>query len=416
MDILAMILAGGEGPALSVLTAQRSEAAMPFAGKYRVIDFALSNCVNSGIFNVVVLTQYQPRSLNEHIGLGRPWDLDRTSGGVRLLQPYVSTKGDRAAAWQEGTADAVRSNLDQARGIDEVLILAGDHIYKMDYNPMLRFHRESGADVTIATRVVPYHQAHRFGMVGTDQAGRVIEYAEKPKRTYNTTASMGIYVFKANVLRGWLQGRGAKDTNLGRDSLPGLVREGRVYGYRFGGYWEDAGTIQAYYEANMALLSETPALDLYDENWVIHTKSEERAAAFFGENARVEGDLLCDGCWIEGTVIRSIISPGVHVQAGAEVHDSIVFTDTIVQPGAIIDRAILDKQVVIEAGAVVGYGDDRTPNRAQPTRLNTGLTVVGKGAIVPRGVKLGRNVLVHHHATAKDYGETEYPSGSSIGG
>ncbi len=416
MNVLAMILAGGEGPALSVLTAQRSEAAMPFAGKYRVIDFALSNCVNSGIFNVAVLTQYQPRSLNEHIGLGRPWDLDRTTGGVRLLQPYVSTKGGHTGAWQEGTADAVRFNLDITRSVDEVLILPGDHIYKMDYGPLLRFHRESGADVTIATRPVPYHQAHRFGMVGADQGGRVIEYAEKPRRTYNTTASMGIYVFKADVLRNWLRDGGKKDTNLGRDSLPVLVREARVYAYRFEGYWEDAGTIQAYYEANMALLAETPALDLSDENWVIHTKSEERAAAFLGEHARVEGNLLCDGCRIEGTVVRSIISPGVHVQAGAEVRDSIVFTDAVIKPGAVVDRAVLDKRVVVEEDALVGYGDDRTPNRTQPTRLNTGLTVVGKGAVVPRGVKLGRNVLVHHHATVQDYTAGEFPSGASIGG
>ena len=415
MSVMAMILAGGEGPALSVLTADRSEAAMPFAGKYRIIDFALSNCVNSGIFNVAVLTQYQPRSLNEHIGLGRPWDLDRTTGGVRLLQPYVSTKGGHAGAWQEGTADAVRFNLDLTRSVDEVLILPGDHIYKMDYNPLLRFHRESGADVTMATRPVPYHQAHRFGMVGTDQSGRVIEYAEKPKRTFNTTASMGIYVFKADVLREWLRGQGEKDTNLGRDSLPALVHEGKVYGYRFEGYWEDAGTIQAYYEANMALLAETPALDLYDENWVIHTKSEERPAAFLGENARVEGNLLCDGCRIEGTVVRSIISPGVHVHAGAEVRDSLIFTDTVICPGAVVDRAILDKRVVVEEDAVVGYGEDRTPNRAQPTRLNTGLTVIGKGAVVPRGIKLGRNVLVHRHAAPKDYDQDEILSGASIG-
>lgn len=415
MNVLAMILAGGEGPALSVLTAQRSEAAMPFAGKYRVIDFALSNCVNSGIWNVAVLTQYQPRSLNEHIGLGRPWDLDRTTGGVRLLQPYVSTKGAHAGAWQGGTADAVRFNLDLTRNADEVLLLPGDHIYKMDYNPLLRFHRESGADVTIATRLVPYHQTHRFGMVGTDQGGRVIEYAEKPKRTYNTMASMGIYVFKADVLRGWLEGGGQQDTNLGRDTLPALVQAGRVYAYRFFGYWEDAGTIQAYYEANMALLAETPALDLNDENWVIHTKSEERAAAFLGEQAKVEGNLLCDGCRIEGTVVRSIISPGVHVHAGAEVRDSIIFTDAEILPGAVVERAILDKRVRVEEDAVVGCSEDRTPNRNQPTRLNTGLTVVGKGAVIPRGVKLGRNVLVGHHAKAADFGEPEYPSGATVG-
>jgi glucose-1-phosphate adenylyltransferase len=410
-----MILAGGEGPALTVLTALRSEAAVPFAGKYRVIDFALSNCVNSGIFNVAVLTQYQPRSLNEHIGLGRPWDLDRTTGGVRLLQPYQSAKG-QTGAWQEGTADAVRFNLELLRNnVDEVLVLPGDHIYKMDYNPLLRFHREREADVTIATIAVPYYQAHRFGMVGVDQSGRVIEYAEKPKRTYNTTASMGIYVFKADVLRDWLRGGGRKDTNLGRDSLPALVRDAKVYAHRFEGYWEDAGTIQAYYEANMALLSETPALDLYDENWVIHTKSEERAAAFLGENARVEANLLCDGCQIEGTVIRSIISPGVRVHPGAVVRDSIIFTDSEIRAGAVVDRAILDKRVIVEEDAIVGFGDDRTPNRAQPARLNTGLTVIGKGAIVPSGVKLGRNVLVRHHATAKDYAETVAPSGASIG-
>ncbi len=210
-------------------------------------------------------------------------------------------------------------------------------------------------------------------------------------------------------------GPGAKDTNLGRDTLPALVREAKVYSYRFGGYWEDAGTIQAYYEANMALLSETPALDLYDENWVIHTKSEERAAAFLGEHARVEGNLLCDGCRIEGTVVRSIISPGVRVHEGAEVRDSIVLTDAEIKPGAVVDRSILDKRVVVEEDALVGCGEDRTPNRTQPTRLNTGLTLVGKGAVVPRGIRLGRNVLVQPHATAKDYDQGEVPSGASIG-
>ena len=413
MSVMAMILAGGEGPALSVLTALRSEAAMPFAGKYRVIDFALSNCVNSGIFNVAVLTQYQPRSLNEHIGLGRPWDLDRTTGGVRLLQPYQSAKGE-TGAWQDGTADAVRFNLELIRGVDEVLILPGDHIYTMDYNPLLRFHRERKADVTISTIAVPPNQAHRFGMVGVDQAGRVIEYAEKPKRTYNTTASMGIYVFNANLLRDWLSNAGLKDTNLGRDTLPRLVRDARVYGFRFERYWEDAGTLQAYYGANMALLADTPALDLYDEKWVIHTKSEERAAAFLGENARVESNLLCDGCQIEGTVIGSIISPGVRVHAGAVVRDSIIFTDAEIRPGAVVDRAILDKRVIVEEDAVVGYGENEAPNTEQPTRLNTGLTVIGKGAIVPRGVKLGRNVLVRHHATAADYPANEVASGGNV--
>ena len=265
MTVMAMILAGGEGPALSVLTALRSEAAVTFGGKYRIVDFALSNCVNSEIFNVAVLTQYQPRSLNEHIGVGRPWDLDRTSGGVRLLQPYQSTKGERGA-WQEGTADALRFNLDVLRPpTEEVLVLSGDHIYKMDYRPLLEFHREHKADVTLAVRSVPSYEAYRFGMVTVDPEGRVVEFHEKPRRTSSTMASMGIYVFERDLLVDWLThepGRSQRD--LGSDVIPSLLSTKRVCAYPFSDYWADAGTIQSLWESNMALLAETPALDLYD--------------------------------------------------------------------------------------------------------------------------------------------------------
>lgn len=415
MSVLAMILAGGESPALSVLTANRSEAAVPFGGKYRIIDFALSNCVNSGIFNVAVLTQYQPRSLNEHIGVGRPWDLDRTSGGVRLLQPYQSSRGERGA-WQEGTADAIRFNLDVAREpVEDVLILAGDHIYKMDYGPMLRFHAERGADVTVAVRTVPSFETYRYGMVTTDPDGRVVGFEEKPRRTASNQASMGIYVIRRDVLHQWLTGPGKRHRDLGRDVLPAIVGTLGVYAYPFQGYWADAGAVQAYYEANMALLAETPALDLYDPNWVIHTRSEERPAALLGEAARVDGNLLCDGCRIEGTVARSIISPGVYVAPGAVVRDSIVMTDAVIEEGAEVERAILDKRVTIGAGARVGWGGDNLPNRAWPERLNTGITLVGKNALVPGGITVGRNVVIFPRVTKRDYPGSEIASGETIG-
>jgi glucose-1-phosphate adenylyltransferase len=414
---MAMILAGGEGPALSVLTALRCEAAVPFGGKYRIIDFSLSNCVNSDLFNVAVLTQYQPRSLNEHIGVGRPWDLDRTAGGVRLLQPYQGSKGERGA-WQEGTADALRFNLDViGPAVEDVLVLAGDHIYKMDYRPLIRFHHEHNTDVTLAVRSVPGYEAYRFGMVTADPDGKVVEFEEKPRRTRSTLASMGIYVFRRQVLVECLTtGPNKKLHNLAKEIIPTLVSSRVAYAYPFHGYWADVGTIQAYYEANMALLAETPALDLYDPEWVIHTRSEERPAALIGPEARVEGNLLCDGCQVDGIAIRSIISPGAYVAAGAVVRDAIVMTDAVIEPGADVDRAILDKRVRVGEGAKLGWGDDNTPNHRWPDRLNTGLTVVGKSALIPPGVKVGRNVVIFPKVTAKEYSGDEVPSGETVGG
>jgi glucose-1-phosphate adenylyltransferase len=417
MAVMAMILAGGESPNLSVLTAMRSEAAVPFGGKYRIIDFALSNCVNSGVFNVAVLTQYQPRSLNQHIGMGRPWDLDRTSGGVRLLQPYQSTRGEKGA-WQEGTADALRFNLDVVpETVEDVLILAGDHIYKMDYRPLLRYHRERGADLTLAVRTVPDFETYRYGMVEMELDGRVAGFEEKPRRTRSTLASMGVYVFRRKVLVESLKsGIGKRQRDMGSDVIPQLVRVKKVYAYRFYGYWVDAGTVQAYYEANMALLGETPALDLYDPEWVIHTRSEERPAALIGPEAHVEGNLLCDGCRVDGTVLRSVISPGAYVASGAVVSDAIIMTDTVIQAGAQVDRVIVDKQARIEEGARLGWGDDNTPNQRWPERLNTGLTLVGKGAVVAQGTTVGRNAVIFPGVTARDYSEKEVASGETIGG
>ncbi|HEX5688495.1 MAG TPA: glucose-1-phosphate adenylyltransferase subunit GlgD [Roseiflexaceae bacterium] len=409
---LALILAGGESPALSALTAERSEAAVPFAGKYRIVDFTLSNCVNSGIYNVGVLTQYRPRSLHEHIGVGKPWDLDRRIGGVRVLHPFLTSEG---GDWQRGNADAVRANLDfiADQPVDVVLVLAGDHVYKMDYRPMLQMHQERNADVTVAVHSVSPHEVQRYGIVTVDSAGHVSRFDEKPRRSPSSMASMGIYAFRKSFLIELLSSPG---NDFGRDIMPKVVGQTDVAGYNFQGYWADVGTVQAYYEANMALLVETPPLDLYDPEWVIHTRSEERPAAEIGAEARVEGSLLCDGCRVNGQVIRSIIAPGVVIAEGAIVRDSILLTDTVIESGAVIDHCILDKETFVGANALVGDGDDNTPNQATPDRLNTGLTLAGRQARIPAGARLGRNVVIRPRVAENAFkGDKSVASGKTVG-
>jgi len=415
MKVLAMIMAGGASEALSVLTAVRSEPAIPFGGKFRIIDFPLSNCVNSGIFNVALLTQHMPRSLNDHVGVGKPWDLDRSQGGVRLLQPYLG-RGE-LGGWQQGTADAVRRNLDfvEEQRVDTVLVLAGDHIYKMDYRPMLRFHQEQQADVTVAVRGVSPFETYRFGIVTTDSDGRVTHLEEKPRRSRSSLASMGIYVFNYETLVARLTEEAVPPRlDFGRDVLPVIVQQDRIWAYPYEGYWADVGTLQAYWEANMALLGESPALDLYTPDWVIHTRSEERPPAKIGPEARVGGNLLSNGCIVEGRVERSIISPGVYVSAGAVVRDSVLMNDTWIGPDAIIDQAIIDKEVRVAEGAQVGFGDDNTPNQQAPEILNTGLTVIGKRARLPAGVRIGHNVVVNPEMTENAFPDEEIPSGETL--
>lgn len=414
MKVLAMIMAGGASEALSVLTAVRSEPAIPFGGKFRIIDFPLSNCVNSGIFNVALLTQHMPRSLNDHVGVGKPWDLDRSKGGLRLLQPYL---GRDVGGWQRGTADAVCRNLDfvAEQRVNTVLVLAGDHIYKMDYRPMLQFHRDQKADVTVAVRRVSPFETHRFGIVSIDEDNRVSHFEEKPRRSSSNLASMGIYVFKYNTLVECLtEETDPPRLDFGRDVLPAIVKQYRVLAYPFEGYWADVGTLQAFWEANMALLGESPALDLYDPQWVIHTRSEERPPAKIGPEARVGGNLLSNGCIIEGTAERSIISPGVYVSAGATVRDSVMMNDTWVGPGVVIDRAIVDKEVHVAEGAQIGFGEDNTPNRHSPESINTGLTIVGRRAQIPAGVRIGHNVVVNPGVTTQAFPDRDIPSGETV--
>ena len=411
--ILAVVLAGGEGERLSILSGVRAKPAVPFGGKYRIIDFTLSNCVNCDVDNIVVLTQYNPRSLNDHIGAGRPWDLDRTSGGIRLLQPYIAR--GRPNEWYRGTADAVLRNIEvvrQAQG-DTVLILAGDHIYKMDYQPFLAAHRRHRADVTIAVRTVPMEDAHRFGIVTLDESDRVVDWQEKPRLPKSNLVSMGIYVFSKRALLRWLD---EARTDFGAHVIPAMLQGGaRVFGYRFDGYWQDVGTIESYWQANMDLLDERPELDLYDTGWLIHTRSEERAPAKIGPTASVHRSMVSHGCVIYGTVEHSVLSPGVRVDVGAVVRDSIVMFDCVIRAGAVVDRAILDKQVSVGPNTVVGEGRDLTiANRQEPTRLNTGITVIGKRATIPRGVRLGRNVKIAEGVRASDYRTRAVPSGHTV--
>jgi glucose-1-phosphate adenylyltransferase len=417
MRVVAMIMAGGEGTRLSVLSEKRAKPSVPFAGKFRIIDFTLSNCVNSGIFDVAVLTQYRPHSLNDHIGIGKPWDLDRARGGVRLLQPYI---GRNDQSWYRGTSDAIYQNLNfiRERRADLVLILSGDHIYKMDYNTIINQHLRNGADLTVGVMEVPLDETDRFGIMTTDETDRIVEFTEKPKnRDKGPLASMGIYVFNAEKLIQRLsEGNDDKPRiDFGKNVIPAMVAEDVVYAYRFSGYWVDVGTIDSYWETSMQLLDPELDFDLFDPNWVVRTRSEERPPAKIGPQARVNQAIICNGCTIRGTVERSVLSPGVYVSPGAIVRDSVVMNDTWIGPGAVLDKVIVDKQVVIGAGARLGFGDDlTTPNKAQPDKINAGISVVGKSAHIPPGISVGRNVVINADRDAEDFPAGDVASGETI--
>ncbi len=409
--VLALILAGGEHPALSVLTAERAEAAVPFAGKYRIIDFTLSNCINSGITNVGVLTQYRPRSLQEHIGVGKPWDLDRRIGGVHILHPYVGA----GTSWQKGNGDALRAHLDfmDEQPEELVLVLAGDHMYKMDYRPMIQAHLAAQRDVTIAVHGVGSHEVHRFGIVTTDLDGVVTKFEEKPARSASTLASMGIYLFRKQYLIDILNA--GTHENIGRDLMPDLIAQIPVDTYNFQGYWADIGTVQSYYEASMALLSETPALDLSDADWVIHTKSAEMPAAEISAGARIRNSMICDGSRIGGTVSGSVIGPGVVIPAGTTIIDSIILPDVVIEPGCTITRAIIDKGTRIGANAVIGHAAAAVPNERVPDLLHTGLTLIGMRNEIPAETHLGANVLVAPRTSGQAWIKNKhFPDGSSV--
>jgi glucose-1-phosphate adenylyltransferase len=381
MRTRAVILAGGEGSRLGVLTDKRAKPAVPFAGKYRIIDFTLSNCANSGINDVMMLTQYRPHSLNEHIGAGRPWDLDRSfSGGIQIYQPY---RGRADTDWYKGTADAIAQNLSFVRrGNPElILVLSGDHIYKMDYAGLIEFHERHAADVTIATLNVTREEATRMGILATDAEYRVTQFIEKPKDPPGTLASMGIYVFNQAILSQMLVEDSKKRDSahdFGKDVIPRMVTGGlRVFAYPFTGYWVDVGTIDAYWRTQMDLLKTPPPLDLNDRSWIIHTRSEERPPVMLRVGAMIKESMITDGCVISpgARIERSILSPGVFVGGKAVIRDSIILTDTVVEGGVRVERAIVDKSVRIGKNSRVG----RVPKADE----KLGITTIGKNAQIP---------------------------------
>jgi glucose-1-phosphate adenylyltransferase len=419
-----LILAGGQGSRLSILGEKRAKPAVPFAGKYRIIDFPLSNAVNSDLYRVAILTQYRPHSLMQHVGIGEPWDLNRTApNGVQIWQPY---QGRKDQDWYRGTADALyqNRNLIAETGCDRVLVLSGDHIYKQDYRDLLGFHEAKGADLTVAVMHVSPDEVHRFGIMDTDADQRIMRFTEKPKHSESTLASMGIYVFNTRFLLRRLEQDAANresSHDFGKNIIPKMVERDKVFACPFSGYWVDVGTISAYWETNLALLSENPALDLYDPGWVLHTRSKERPPVKLGSAGQSHDSLLSNGCVINGMVINSVLSPGVCVERGAVVRDSVIMNDTIVRSGAVVDRCVLDKEIEIGAGAQVGVGDDTTPNQLEPANINTGITIVGKRARVPAGATIGRNCRIDPNTVREDYGQSpdgdlqlQVPSGATI--
>lgn len=414
----AFILAGGVGSRLCLLSERRAKPAVPFGGKYRIIDFTLSNCVNSGLFDIGVLTQYRPTSLNQHIGTGRPWDLDRERGGVQILQPSL---GSLQSDWYQGTADAIYRNLIhlRRRNSDEVLVLSGDHVYRMDYNVLYAFHAAQRASVTVAVTEVPAEAVNQFGILETEPGGRVIGFQEKPKSAASRLASMGVYLFDRRALIRWLVEDAAmaeSSHDFGKDLLPRLVARGEaVYAYRFPDYWQDVGTLDSYYESNMAFLSDAPPLALNDSDWTLHTQSADRPAVRFEHGCRVERSAIANGSRIAGEVVRSVLFPGVSVEKGAVVRDSIVMHDTVISAGAVLDRAIVDKEVHVGAGAQLGHGDPSIPNRACPEHLWSGLSVVGRGAELPEGVTVGRNARIGAFVEREDI-TADVPDGGVVDG
>lgn len=399
------------GERLSILSQERAKPAVPFAGKYRIIDFTLSNCVNSGVYNIIVLTQYQPVSLTEHIGIGAPWGLVPPDRSIRLLQPYLAREEGRD--WYKGTADAVYQNLNRIEGddVEEVLILSGDHVYKMDYSSMLEFHREKGSDVTLAVTRMPEEELYRFGTVIVDENGRISRFQEKVKSPQSSLVSMGVYIFKIDILHQWLEMRSGHD--FGRNVFPKMVDKGQMFAYTFDGYWRDIGTVESYWQSNMEVLAMSQSF-LSDIDWPIYTREVEGPPCKLGDKASVNTSLISSGCQIEGHVEHSVLSPGVQIGEGAVVRDSIIMDNARIGRGCSIDRSILDKEVITEPDSFIGYGDDNHVNRDNPKVLNTGLTIIGKRTVIPSRYRIGRNCIIYDNVVEGDLPYSEVKSGETV--
>ena len=406
---MAFILAGGVGSRLNILVKERAKPAVPFGGVYRIIDFALSNAMNSGLMNVAVLTQYKPLSLMSHIGTGAAWDFWGRSRCVKILPPRT---GEKDSDWYKGTADAVRQNMDfiSRRPSKQVIILSGDHVYHMDYRDMVLAHRKSGARVTVAMMSVPWEETSQFGIGIVDSSGRVVDWEEKPERARSNLASLGIYVFDTEYLVRSLAT--TREEDFGYNILPKTMQEGELFAYRFTGYWRDVGTVKAYWEANMDLLR--PGSDLDPEGWGVTTNWEEegrvgdRSPIHVRAKKGVEGSILSPGCTIEGRVEGSILSPGVIVKEGALVEKSIIMHDSVVHEGARLHKVVADKETIFGRDSRVGYGDPGMPNRLYPKHLSSGITLVGKRALVPEGAEVGTNCIIYPGARREHWEKVGY--------
>lgn len=415
-ELVGLLLAGGQGSRLGVLTSSTAKPAVPYGGKFRIIDFPLSNCINSGIDTVGVFTQYEPLELNAHIGIGKPWDLDRINGGVTILSPYLkSEKND----WFKGTANAVYQNIHYIDKVEPeyVVILSGDHIYKMDYSKMLRKHKLKNADVTISVFEVPIEEANRFGIMSTDENNVVCEFEEKPEHPKSNLASMGVYIFTWKVLREYLirdDEREDSSNDFGKNIIPMMLEDKKaVYAYEFKGYWKDVGTIQSYWESNMDLIERVPEFNLFDQNWKIYTTNPVKPAHYIGKNGSAKKSIVAEGCMVYGKVHNSVLFPGVVIEEGAVVEDSIIMSNTTVGKDSMISKGILAESVKIGCNVKIGIGEEHI-NKEKPDIYNSGITVIAEGAIVPDLAELGKNVVIHKNVKAVDYKSLEIPSGETV--
>lgn len=402
-EMIAMLLAGGQGSRLGVLTEKVAKPAVAFGGKYRIIDFPLSNCINSGIDTVGVLTQYQPLRLNTHIGIGIPWDLDKNEGGVTVLPPYEKSTNSE---WYTGTANAIYQNMAymETYNPEYVLILSGDHIYKMDYEVMLDYHKANHADVTIACMPVPIEEASRFGVMITDGNGRITEFEEKPEHPRSNLASMGIYIFSWKALKESLTAlKDQPSCDFGKHILPYCRDNGkRLFAYEFNGYWKDVGTLGSYWEANMELIDIIPEFNLYEEYWRIYTKSDIIPPQYISSDARIERSIIGEGSEIYGEVTNSVVGAGVTIGEGAVVRDSIIMKGSVIGAGTVVDKAIVAEDVVIGQNAQIGVGD-YAPSKYDPKVYQFDLVTIGEHSIIPDGVKVGRNTAISGETESSDY-------------
>ncbi len=413
-EMIAMLLAGGQGSRLGVLTEKVAKPAVAFGGKYRIIDFPLSNCINSGIDTVGVLTQYQPLRLNTHIGIGIPWDLDRNVGGVTVLPPYEKNGN---SDWYTGTANAIFQNMAymETYNPEYVLILSGDHIYKMDYEVMLDYHKANKADVTIACMPVPIEEASRFGVMITDGAGRITEFEEKPEHPRSNLASMGIYIFSWKTLKESLMAlKDQPNCDFGKHILPYCRDNGkRLFAYEFNGYWKDVGTLGSYWEANMELIDIIPEFNLYEEFWKIYTKGDIIRPQYISGESVIERSIIGEGAEIYGEVHNSVIGADVTIEKGAVVRDSIIMKHSRIGAGSQIDKSIIAESVEVGENVVTGVGEE-APNVLKPAVYGFGLVTIAENSVIPSGVKIGKNTAIGGETTAEDYPDGELVSGGAI--